>query len=63
MSVNVQQFMSADQPGGHIGSVNASKKQVLNTQISYRKLIKKGYHHLHKKLFVYKNKNKNINNY
>ena len=55
--------MSADWPVGHIGSVNVSKLQVLNTQISYRKLIKKDYHHLHKKNYLYiKTKNKNINN-
>ena len=56
MPANVQQFMPAGQPVGHIDSANASNIRVLNTQISYRKLIKKGYHHLQKKLFIYKNK-------
>ena len=62
MPVNVQQFTSASQPVGHIDSGNASNIQVLNTQISYKKLIKKGYYNIHEKLFVYKNKNKSFNN-
>ena len=48
--------MLATQPVGHIGSVNASKIQVLNTQISYRKHIKKGYHHLRKNYLYIKTK-------
>ena len=48
--------MSAGQPVGHIYSANASNIQILNTQISYRKLIKKGYHHLHKNYLYIKTK-------
>ena len=56
MPVNVQQFMLASWPVSHIVSGNVSNIWVLNTQISYKKLIKKGYYNIHEKLFVYKNK-------
>ena len=59
MTIHVGQL--ASWPVSHINSVNASKIEVLNTQISDIKLIKEGYHHLHKNYLHIKNKNKNIN--